>query len=57
MSDRKFVRNALRLEASHKGVKESAYVRKSWNELIFGILGLALVCWFNMDAIMLATGR
>ena len=33
MSDRKFVRNALRLEARHKGVKESAYVRKSWNEL------------------------
>lgn len=32
MSDRKFVRNALRLEARHKGVKESAYVRKSWNE-------------------------
>lgn len=25
--------------------------------IIFGILGLALVCWFNMDAIMLATGR
>lgn len=33
MSDRKFVRNALRLEARHRGVKESAYVRKSWNEL------------------------
>lgn len=33
MSDRKFARNALRLEARHKGVKESAYVRKSWNEL------------------------
>ena len=33
MSNRKFVRNALRLEARHKGVKESAYVRKSWNEL------------------------
>lgn len=33
MSDRKFVRNALRLEAHRKGVKESAYVRKSWNEL------------------------
>lgn len=33
MSDRKFVRNALRLEARHKGVKESAYIRKSWNEL------------------------
>lgn len=46
MSDRKFARNALRLEARHKGVKESAYVRKSWNER-----------WFNMDAIMLATGR
>jgi hypothetical protein len=28
MSDRKFVRNARR-----KGVKESTYVRKSWNEL------------------------
>lgn len=33
MSDRKFIRNALRLEARHKGVKESTYVRKSWNEL------------------------
>lgn len=33
MSDRKFARNALRLEARHQGVKESAYVRKSWNEL------------------------
>ena len=33
MSDRKFIRNALRLEARRKGVKESAYVRKSWNEL------------------------
>ena len=33
MSDRKFVRNALRLEARHKGVKESAYVRKSGKEL------------------------
>ena len=33
MSDRKFVRNALRLQARHQGVKESAYVRKSWNEL------------------------
>lgn len=33
MSDRKFIRNALRLEARHKGVKESFYVRKSWNEL------------------------
>ena len=33
MSDRKFVRNALRLEARHRGVKESTYVRKSWNEL------------------------
>lgn len=28
-----FVRNALRLEARHMGVKESAYVHKSWNEL------------------------
>lgn len=25
--------------------------------VILGILGLVLVCWFNMDAIMLATGR
>lgn len=33
MSDRKFARNALRLQARHQGVKESAYVRKSWNEL------------------------
>lgn len=33
MSDRKFVRYALRAEARHKGAKESAYVRKSWNEI------------------------
>ena len=33
MSDRKFIRNALRLQARHQGVKESTYVRKSWNEL------------------------
>ncbi len=33
MSDRKFVRNALRLEARHQGVKESTYVRKSWNDI------------------------
>lgn len=33
MSDRKFVRNALRLQARHQGVNESAYVRKSWNEI------------------------
>ena len=33
MSDRKFVRNALRLKARHLGVKESAYVRKSWNDI------------------------
>lgn len=25
--------------------------------IILGILGLALVYWFNMDAIMLVTGR
>lgn len=25
--------------------------------IILGILGLALVCWCSMDAIMLATGR
>lgn len=25
--------------------------------VILGVLGLGLVCWFNMDAIMLATGR
>lgn len=25
--------------------------------IILAILGLALVCWFNMDAIMLVTGR
>lgn len=41
MSDRKFVRNALRLEARHKGVKESAYVRKSWNELQIEKIGTA----------------
>lgn len=39
MSDRKFVRNALRLEARRMGVKESAYVRKSWNELQIEKLG------------------
>ena len=41
MSDRKFVRNALRLEARHKGVKESTYVRKSWNELQIEKIGAA----------------
>lgn len=40
MSDRKFVRNALRLEARRKGVKESAYVRKSWNELQIEKIGV-----------------
>lgn len=25
--------------------------------VILGVLALALVCWFNMDAIVLATGR
>lgn len=39
MSDRKFIRNALRLEARRMGVKESTYVRKSWNELQIEKLG------------------
>lgn len=30
---------------------------KWWIKFKYDIIGLALVCWFNMDAIMLATGR
>ena len=53
MSDRKFVRNALRLEARHKGVKESAYVRKSWNELQIDIgKGVILTCTEHFVLVM-----
>ncbi len=32
--------------------------KDEWMDYIsLGFLALSLICWFNMDAIMLATGR